>query len=38
MVHLCCALTHFVAAFDYDYNALDGGEQSALAKGYDNLL
>ncbi|KAM5543132.1 hypothetical protein V8D89_003006 [Ganoderma adspersum] len=26
------------AAFDYDYNALDDGERSAISKGYDNLL
>ena len=27
----------FAAAFNYDYNALDGGERSAISKGYDNL-
>ncbi|PIL34065.1 cytochrome P450 [Ganoderma sinense ZZ0214-1] len=26
------------AAFDYDYNALDDGERSAISKGYDNLF
>ncbi|KAM5543135.1 hypothetical protein V8D89_003009 [Ganoderma adspersum] len=26
------------AAFDYDYNALDDGERSAISKGYDNIF
>ena len=26
------------AAFDYDYNALDGGERSAISKGYKDIL
>ena len=28
----------FLAAFNYDYNALDGGERSAIAKGYEDIL
>nr|VWP01841.1 C2H2-type domain-containing protein [Ganoderma boninense] len=26
------------AAFDYDYNALDGGERSAISKGYEDIF
>ena len=28
----------FLAAFNYDYNALDGGERSAIANGYEDIL
>ena len=28
----------FSAAFNFDYNALDGGERSAIAKGYEDVL
>lgn len=31
-------LIDFVAAFDYDYNALDGGDRSPISKGYDNIM
>ena len=38
IVLLNSVLTDVVAAFDYDYNALDDGDRSAISKGYDNIL
>ena len=33
------AMTYgIIAAFNYDYNGLDGGERSSISKGYDDIL
>ena len=34
----CVLTTGSLAAFDYDYNALDAGRSNALANAYDNFL
>ena len=34
----CQSLHEAIAAFNYDYNALDGGERSAISKGYEDIL
>ena len=31
-------LNRSIAAFDYNYNALDDGERSEISKAYENIL